>query len=84
MTMFSSAPNTADISALLDDEIAPEEFNQLFATVSAKAASAPAVIESLRTQQYLRDALAGNACPDRHYTERIMAYIAREEKHGAK
>lgn len=71
--MSSLPPN--QISALLDDDIAPSEFDAIFSSLTAE----PALIESLRAQQYVRDALSGNSCPDRHYTERIMAFIAREE-----
>jgi hypothetical protein len=70
-----SLPPEANISALLDDDIAPDEFDAIFDAVTTK----PVLIESFRSQQYVRDALGGNACPDRHYTARIMAFIARAE-----
>jgi hypothetical protein len=61
------------ISALLDDEITSAEFTILSAQFSAN----PALIGTLKTQQYVRDALAGFSCPDYLYTERIMSFIQR-------
>ncbi len=66
----------ANISALLDDNIAADEFETILVSLDAQ----PALIESFRAQQYVRDALTGNPCPDRHYTRRIMAYIAQAER----
>lgn len=76
--MSSLPPN--QISALLDDDIAPAEFETIFDSLKAE----PALRESFRAQQYVRDALSGNSCPDRYYTERIMAFIAREEAKASK
>jgi hypothetical protein len=61
------------ISALLDDEISSADF----AILSAQFSANPALIGAMKTQQYVRDALAGFANPDYLYTERIMAFIAR-------
>jgi hypothetical protein len=61
------------ISALLDDEISSADFTILSAQFSAN----PALMGALKTQQYVRDALAGFASPDYLYTERIMSFIAR-------
>jgi hypothetical protein len=61
------------ISALLDDEITSAEFTILSAQFSAN----PALIGTLKTQQYVRDALAGFSSPDYLYTERIMSFIQR-------
>ncbi len=61
------------ISALLDDEISSADFTILSAQLNAN----PALMGSLKTQQYVRDALAGFSSPDYLYTERIMSFIAR-------
>jgi hypothetical protein len=61
------------ISALLDDEISSADFTILSAQFSAN----PALMGALKTQQYVRDALAGFSSPDYLYTERIMSFIAR-------
>jgi hypothetical protein len=61
------------VSALLDDEITSAEFTILSAQFSAN----PALIGTLKAQQYVRDALAGFSCPDYLYTERIMSFIQR-------
>jgi hypothetical protein len=61
------------ISALLDDDISSTDFTILSAQFSAN----PALMGALKTQQYVRDALAGFGSPDYLYTERIMAFIAR-------
>jgi negative regulator of sigma E activity len=71
---MSSTP-PIEFSALLEDEIAPVEFDAILNSLRSE----PALVESFRAQQFVRDALAGNPCPDRRYTERIMAFIAREE-----
>jgi negative regulator of sigma E activity len=63
------------ISALLDDEIETSEFDSALEAMRRQ----PALLESFREQQYVRDALRGNPCPDRHYSQRIMEYIARHE-----
>jgi hypothetical protein len=72
---MSSLPEV-NISALLDDDVAPDEFNAIFDALKSE----PKHIESFTAQQFVRDALAGNPCPDRHYTKRIMAFIARSEE----
>jgi hypothetical protein len=61
------------ISALLDDDISSTDFTILSAQFSAN----PALMGALKTQQYVRDALAGFGSPDYRYTERIMSFIAR-------
>jgi hypothetical protein len=61
------------ISALLDDDISSTDFTILSAQFSAN----PALVGALKTQQYVRDALAGFSSPDYRYTERIMDFIAR-------
>jgi hypothetical protein len=64
------------ISALLDDEISSAEFMILSAQFSAN----PALMGALKTQQYVRDAMAGFSSPDYLYTERIMNFIQRSVK----
>jgi hypothetical protein len=61
------------ISALLDDEISSADFTILSAQFSAN----PSLMGALKTQQYVRDAMAGFSCPDYLYTERIMSFIQR-------
>jgi hypothetical protein len=61
------------ISALLDDEISSADFTILSAQFSAN----PALMNALKTQQYVRDALVGFCSPDYLYTERIMAFVQR-------
>lgn len=61
------------ISALLDDEISSVDFTILSAQFSAN----PTLIGALKTQQYVRDSLAGFNSPDYLYTERIMNFIQR-------
>lgn len=61
------------ISALLDDEISSADFTILSAQFSAN----PSLMGTLKTQQYVRDAMAGFSCPDYLYTERIMGFIQR-------
>jgi hypothetical protein len=61
------------ISALLDDEISSADFTILSAQFSAN----PTLMGALKTQQYVRDALAGFGSPDYLYTERIMNFIQR-------
>jgi hypothetical protein len=64
------------ISALLDDEISSAEFTILSAQFSAN----PALLGALKTQQYVRDAMAGFSSPDYFYTERIINFIQRSVK----
>jgi hypothetical protein len=64
------------ISALLDDEISSAEFTILSAQFSAN----PTLMGALKTQQYVRDAMAGFSSPDYLYTERIMSFIQRSVK----
>jgi hypothetical protein len=61
------------VSALLDDEITSAEFTILSAQFSAN----PTLMGTLKTQQYVRDAMAGFTSPDYLYTERIMSFIQR-------
>jgi negative regulator of sigma E activity len=72
---MASTSKEPSISALLDDEISVADCDAILASLKRE----PALLESFRAQQCVRDALQGTVCPDRHYTERIMEYIARAE-----
>jgi hypothetical protein len=64
-----------DVQALIDDET---DAATLDATLGILRA-APSLMGSLMAAQFVKDALNGNPCPDRHYTLRIMQFIAAAE-----
>ena len=77
--MINSKNNPADngngdgmnVSALLDEHISSADF----AILSTQMSANPSLFDSLKTQQYVSDALAGFSSPDYCYTERIMCFI---------
>jgi hypothetical protein len=76
--MKSEAYSPADewsVQALLDDET---DAATLDATLGILQAT-PSLIGSLMATQFVKDAINGNPCPDRHYTMRIMQFIAAAE-----
>lgn len=75
-TVVEGEEENMGISALLDDEISSADFMILSAQFSAN----PALMGALKTQQYVRDAMAGFSSPDYCYSERIMNFIQRSVK----
>jgi hypothetical protein len=76
--MKSEAHSPADewsVQAPLDDET---DAATLEATLGILRAT-PSLIGSLMAAQFVKDAINGNPCPDRHYTMRIMQFIAAAE-----
>jgi hypothetical protein len=76
--MKSEAHSPADewnMQALLDDET---DAAALDATLSTLRAT-PSLMGAFTAAQFVKDALNGNPCPDRHYTRRIMQFIAAAE-----
>jgi hypothetical protein len=63
------------VLSLLDDDIDVESFDSALDELGAN----PLLMGSLMAAQFVRDALNGNPCPDRHYTARIMQFIAASE-----
>jgi hypothetical protein len=63
------------VLSLLDDDIDVASFDSALDELGAN----PLLMGSLMAAQFVRDALNGNPCPDRHYTARIMQFIAASE-----
>lgn len=80
MTIGNHAPGEAEkVLSLLDDDIDVEAFESALDELSAN----PLLMGSLMEAQFVKDALNGNPCPDRHYSERIMKFIAMSELNSA-
>jgi hypothetical protein len=60
---------------LLEEDISDTAFQAAIEELDAS----PALFESLVAVQFVKDALRGNCCPDRHYTAGIMRFIAAAE-----
>jgi hypothetical protein len=76
--MKSEAHSPADewnVQALLDDETDATALDSTLSTLRAT----PSLMGALTAAQFVKDALNGNPCPDRHYTLRIMQFIAAAE-----
>ncbi|MBC7455523.1 MAG: hypothetical protein H7335_17895 [Massilia sp.] len=61
--------------ALLEEHMSITAFQVAIEELDAS----PALFESLMAVQFVKDALQGNDCPDRHYTAAIMRFIAAAE-----
>lgn len=70
-----SATDELKVLALLDDDTDIAAFESSLDALRAT----PSLMGSLMTAQFVKDALNGNPCPDRHYTRRIMRFIAAHE-----
>jgi hypothetical protein len=63
------------VLSLLDDDGDVTTVNAVLETLHAT----PSLMGSLMAVQFVKDALNGNPCPDRHYTARIMRFIETSE-----
>ena len=68
--------DVAKVAPLLEESTDYATFETALKTLDAN----PALMESLMTVQFVKDAMQGNPCPDMHYTARIMQYIADAER----
>ena len=65
----------SQVAALLDESIDPDQFDAALQQLDTN----PALMESLMTVQFVKDAMQGNPCPDHRYTARIMQFIGKAE-----
>ena len=75
MNSIPSSDSIERVLPLLDEDISTTAFQAAIEELDAS----PALFESLMAVQFVKDALQGNPCPDRHYTAAIMHFIAAEE-----
>lgn len=75
MNSNPSSDSIERVLPLLDEDISSTAFQAALEELDAS----PALFESLMAVQFVKDALRGNCCPDRHYTAAIMRFIAVEE-----
>lgn len=66
----------AKLATLLDESTDVNAFDDAMEQLELQ----PALMDSLMALQFVRDAMQGNPCPDKHYTARIMQFIAEAEQ----
>lgn len=64
------------VAALLEENIDVASFNAALQELEMN----PALMASLMSVQFVKDALHGNPCLDKQYTARILRYVAAAEK----
>ncbi len=77
--MITDSDSIERVLQLLEEDISGTAFQAAIEELDAS----PALFESLMAAQYVKDALQGNCCPDRHYTAAIMHFIAAAEAERA-
>lgn len=75
MNFIPGSDNIERVLQLLEEDISDTAFQAAIEELEAS----PALFTSLMVVQFVKDALRGNCCPDRHYTATIMHFIAAAE-----